>query len=216
MRQILLLVSSFSLALVEAEKTVAAAGQDAYAKQQYAGAGGQVLPYRLLKPAKIESGREYPLVLFLHGAGERGADNALQPRAWGGGVRHAGDAAETPLFCRLPPMPARPALGRGGLEPAFPHHAHEAFRAAEAGLRVARQAGGRLAGRQAAHLRYGAFHGRFRHVGTPSPVGPSISRPPFPSAAAAIRPKRRSSSACPSGPSTVTRTPSYGPAARAT
>lgn len=34
--------------------------------------------YRLLKPAKIEQGKQYPLVLFLHGAGERGTDNVKQ------------------------------------------------------------------------------------------------------------------------------------------
>ncbi|HXT57885.1 MAG TPA: alpha/beta hydrolase-fold protein [Pirellulales bacterium] len=34
--------------------------------------------YRLLKPKTIEPGRKYPVVLFLHGAGERGADNRLQ------------------------------------------------------------------------------------------------------------------------------------------
>jgi predicted peptidase len=32
----------------------------------------------LLKPAKIEEGKKYPVVLFLHGAGERGDDNAAQ------------------------------------------------------------------------------------------------------------------------------------------
>lgn len=34
--------------------------------------------YRLLKPAKIEAGKKYPLVVFLHGAGERGDDNRAQ------------------------------------------------------------------------------------------------------------------------------------------
>lgn len=34
--------------------------------------------YRLLTPPAIEPGRKYPLVLFLHGAGERGSDNILQ------------------------------------------------------------------------------------------------------------------------------------------
>lgn len=34
--------------------------------------------YRLLAPRRIEPGRKYPLVLFLHGAGERGDDNKLQ------------------------------------------------------------------------------------------------------------------------------------------
>jgi predicted peptidase len=39
---------------------------------------GKTLPYRLLKPAATEPGKTYPLVLFLHGAGERGTDNAKQ------------------------------------------------------------------------------------------------------------------------------------------
>jgi predicted peptidase len=39
---------------------------------------GQKLPYRLLKPAKVEDGTRYPLVIFLHGAGERGTDNEKQ------------------------------------------------------------------------------------------------------------------------------------------
>jgi predicted peptidase len=34
--------------------------------------------YRLLKPAQLTEGKKYPLVLFLHGAGERGDDNQSQ------------------------------------------------------------------------------------------------------------------------------------------
>jgi len=34
--------------------------------------------YRLMKPAAIEPDRKYPLVIFLHGAGERGNDNQKQ------------------------------------------------------------------------------------------------------------------------------------------
>lgn len=33
------------------------------------------LPYGLLAPQEIKPGEKYPLVLFLHGAGERGSDN---------------------------------------------------------------------------------------------------------------------------------------------
>ena len=36
---------------------------------------GYTLPYRLHAPAKYEENTRYPLVLFLHGAGERGTDN---------------------------------------------------------------------------------------------------------------------------------------------
>ena len=34
--------------------------------------------YRILRPEKIESGMKYPLIVFLHGAGERGDDNKSQ------------------------------------------------------------------------------------------------------------------------------------------
>ena len=34
--------------------------------------------YRLMKPPAIEAGKKYPLVIFLHGAGERGTDNQKQ------------------------------------------------------------------------------------------------------------------------------------------
>ena len=44
----------------------------------YTNAAGKVLLYRLAEPAKAEAGKKYPLVVFLHGAGERGSDNAAQ------------------------------------------------------------------------------------------------------------------------------------------
>ncbi|HKK47289.1 MAG TPA: prolyl oligopeptidase family serine peptidase [Balneolaceae bacterium] len=43
---------------------------------------GNKLHYRLLKPANYDSLKSYPLVLFLHGAGERGNDNFSQLK-WG-------------------------------------------------------------------------------------------------------------------------------------
>lgn len=36
------------------------------------------LPYRLLRPKNYDAGRSYPLVIFYHGAGERGDDNVKQ------------------------------------------------------------------------------------------------------------------------------------------
>ncbi len=36
------------------------------------------LPYRILYPKSFDSQKQYPLVLFLHGAGERGTDNEKQ------------------------------------------------------------------------------------------------------------------------------------------
>ena len=47
-------------------------------KHVFEDARGRKLPYRLLKPLTVEKDRRYPLVVFLHGAGERGTDNEKQ------------------------------------------------------------------------------------------------------------------------------------------
>lgn len=38
----------------------------------------ETISYRLLSPERVEEGQKYPLVVFLHGAGERGRDNQSQ------------------------------------------------------------------------------------------------------------------------------------------
>jgi len=40
--------------------------------------GNDSLPYRILLPRDFDSSKKYPMVLFLHGAGERGNDNVKQ------------------------------------------------------------------------------------------------------------------------------------------
>lgn len=40
--------------------------------------GGDTLPYRVLLPLQYDSSRQYPVLFFLHGAGERGRDNEKQ------------------------------------------------------------------------------------------------------------------------------------------
>ncbi|HVE16944.1 MAG TPA: hypothetical protein VNB29_09415, partial [Chthoniobacterales bacterium] len=39
---------------------------------------GHVLPFRFHQPDALVPGQKYPLVVFFHGLGERGADNRLQ------------------------------------------------------------------------------------------------------------------------------------------
>ncbi len=46
--------------------------------REYVADSGEVLKYRLLKPADFDPDKKYPLVVFLHGAGERGDDNSAQ------------------------------------------------------------------------------------------------------------------------------------------
>ncbi|TVQ10701.1 MAG: phospholipase [Bacteroidetes bacterium] len=54
------------------------AQNDQYLKKEFTGADGSVLPYRILYPEDLQQGVQYPVVLFLHGAGERGNDNEKQ------------------------------------------------------------------------------------------------------------------------------------------
>jgi len=53
---------------------------------------GKTLPYRLLIPANYDSATKYPVILFFHGAGERGIDNNAQ-------LKHAISAITTPEDC---------------------------------------------------------------------------------------------------------------------
>lgn len=49
----------------------------------YENGRGGVFRYRWAEPAKTESGKKYPLVVLMHGAGERGTNNIAQLK-WGG------------------------------------------------------------------------------------------------------------------------------------
>lgn len=49
-----------------------------FLKEIFIGKTNDTLPYRLLEPLSAEPGKKYPLVIFLHGSGERGSDNEKQ------------------------------------------------------------------------------------------------------------------------------------------
>ena len=51
---------------------------DLFKKREFTNKSGEVLPYRILYPKNYDAQKKYPLVLFLHGAGERGDDNEQQ------------------------------------------------------------------------------------------------------------------------------------------
>lgn len=52
--------------------------QDTSLYQRRTFAGSISLPYRILYPEHYDKNQTYPVILFLHGAGERGSDNAKQ------------------------------------------------------------------------------------------------------------------------------------------
>src|SRR5215218_1629154 len=68
---ILLLVSLFATSATHAQDF------NAYQKKWLV-QGPDTLPYRLLLPEGFDASKKYPLVLFLHGSGERGRDNEAQ------------------------------------------------------------------------------------------------------------------------------------------
>ena len=58
--------------------TISVSAQEVYQKEVFISSRGDSLKYRLLRLEKEKAGKKYPLVLFLHGAGERGSDNEKQ------------------------------------------------------------------------------------------------------------------------------------------
>lgn len=66
--------------------SLSASSQDLslFEKQLYVD-GEDTLPCRILTPVNFRQGQKYPLVVFLHGAGERGSDNEKQ-LTWGAGL----------------------------------------------------------------------------------------------------------------------------------
>jgi predicted peptidase len=62
------------------------------------------LPYRLLVPRNYDPRRAYPLVIFLHGAGERGGDNA-KPLIAGVGPWARELSRQRPSFVVVPQCP---------------------------------------------------------------------------------------------------------------
>lgn len=68
---------------------------------------GALLKYRLHSPSGMDANAKYPVVLFFHGAGERGTDNELQLK---NGVRHILAYTRTnnaPAFIIAPHSPGK-------------------------------------------------------------------------------------------------------------
>jgi predicted peptidase len=72
---------------------------------------GITMGYRLFVPRHVDEGTAYPLVLFLHGAGESGSDNEIQLTANEGATIWAKpqEQARHPCFVLAPQNPKDPA-----------------------------------------------------------------------------------------------------------
>lgn len=85
--------------------SVGADDRDAFEARIYSNANVQKLPYRLLKPAKYDAAQKYPLVVFLHGAGERGDDNKIQLVHGMGDFASPANREKYPCFVIAPQCP---------------------------------------------------------------------------------------------------------------
>lgn len=99
MKKLILLLSVllFSLEFV--------AAQDEYERSVFVSSSGDSLNYRLLVPEVMYAGEKYPLVLFLHGAGERGNDNEKQLTHGGQMFLNPVNREKYPAFVLFPQCP---------------------------------------------------------------------------------------------------------------
>ena len=76
-------------------------------KRVFKNDAGETLPYRLFVPKNYDASQKYPLIVFLHGAGERGGDNEAQLKH-AQVLRFASDEvqAKHPAFIVAPQCPA--------------------------------------------------------------------------------------------------------------
>ncbi len=96
---------TISLAALSADDQAIA---DKFLKRSHTLSGVTTLPYRLFVPANYSKTTRYPLVLTLHGGGERGNDNVAQITGHILAVVWARDSNQTkhPCFVLSPQMPA--------------------------------------------------------------------------------------------------------------
>ncbi len=66
------------LGVMMAGHALAADPKEIFEQRTYTASDGRKLLYRMMSPAQVDPNAKYPLVLFLHGAGERGDDNTVQ------------------------------------------------------------------------------------------------------------------------------------------
>jgi len=80
-----------------------------YETHVFNGPDGKTQPYRLLKPDHYDKGKRYPLVLLLHGYGERGTDNEKPIKTESSGAKlllKSEERERFPCFVLVPQSPA--------------------------------------------------------------------------------------------------------------
>lgn len=79
--------------------------QQGYGRDIFVSSKGDSLPYRMIHPESVKPGEKYPIVLFLHGAGERGNDNEKQLTHGGQMFLNPVNQEKYPAFVLIPQCP---------------------------------------------------------------------------------------------------------------
>ena len=93
------------------------AAYDAYESKEFVSTEGQSLKYRVLAPQDMNAKKKYPLVIFMHGAGERGDDNEAQLTHGGQMFLNPVMQEKYPAYVLFPQCPSKGFWAR----PSFPN-----------------------------------------------------------------------------------------------
>jgi predicted esterase len=88
-----------------------------FRREMYKDDAGNKLPYQFMEPWKARQGAQYPLVIYLHGSGERGIDNAAQMK---NGVHAFVEQAmreKHPCYLLVPQCPPEQRWGGSSRDP---------------------------------------------------------------------------------------------------
>jgi|GEM_PF-800862 len=124
-------IGLFILAALSAQATPDATLADFQARGPYYNGGTNALPYRLFKPDGYDlvanANRSYPLVLFMHGKGDRGTDNAVQITGAGApvlGLVTGTNRDSFPAFVVCPQIPTTQEWAWGDTNGGIVYDAH--------------------------------------------------------------------------------------------
>ncbi|HNW97392.1 MAG TPA: prolyl oligopeptidase family serine peptidase [Bacteroidales bacterium] len=92
-KHVLLAIAAFSFSFMYGQN------DSIFEKHIFVSFSNDSLPYRFMRPQQCDSSKKYPLVIFLHGAGERGNDNTMQ--LTNGAKKFASDSNREKYPCYL-------------------------------------------------------------------------------------------------------------------
>lgn len=100
------LATGFSTVITDAGQITTVHPKDAFSYGSYTDSQGTTLPYRFYIPENYDPDKEYPVVVYLHGAGSRGSDNEIHLTTNGAALNTAIFQSEYECIMIAPQAPA--------------------------------------------------------------------------------------------------------------